>query len=241
MVDGNLFPYTGAITFADPSYNPTTGTFLLRATVNNPGGRAAAQPVRARAAEGRDPAERDRRPAARGAAERERAISCGSSTRRTRRSFVPVVVGEWKGDGWLITDGLNNGDKVVVDGGVRLTQGRAGEGRARTRRQPRRTAPSARARRRAPYPAAAAVQRGHPVSRPGQATLDTGRAARHTHRGGGVRRHRHADQHHRLRRQDRQRRGQRRAREEARAWPCATSSWRSASSPGASCSCPRSA
>jgi membrane fusion protein (multidrug efflux system) len=38
MVDGNLFPYTGAITFADPSYNPTTGTFLLRATVNNPAG-----------------------------------------------------------------------------------------------------------------------------------------------------------------------------------------------------------
>src|SRR4029453_7861271 len=38
MVDGNIFPYTGAITFADPSYNPTTGTFLLRATVNNPAG-----------------------------------------------------------------------------------------------------------------------------------------------------------------------------------------------------------
>ena len=38
MVDGNLFPYTGQITFADPSYNPTTGTFLLRATVNNPAG-----------------------------------------------------------------------------------------------------------------------------------------------------------------------------------------------------------
>ena len=38
LVDGNLFPYTGQITFADPSYNPTTGTFLLRATVNNPAG-----------------------------------------------------------------------------------------------------------------------------------------------------------------------------------------------------------
>ncbi len=38
MVDGNLFPYTGAITFADPSYNATTGTFMLRATVDNPAG-----------------------------------------------------------------------------------------------------------------------------------------------------------------------------------------------------------
>jgi outer membrane protein OmpA-like peptidoglycan-associated protein len=34
----------------------------------------------------------------------------------------PVVVGEWKGDGWLISEGLNSGDKVVVDGGIRLTQ-----------------------------------------------------------------------------------------------------------------------
>ena len=35
MVDGTLFPYTGRITFADPSFNPATGTFLLRATVEN--------------------------------------------------------------------------------------------------------------------------------------------------------------------------------------------------------------
>jgi len=35
----------------------------------------------------------------------------------------PVTVGEWKGDGWLIAEGLNTGDKVVVDGGVRLTTG----------------------------------------------------------------------------------------------------------------------
>ena len=27
--DGSLFPFTGRITFADPSYNPQTGTFLL--------------------------------------------------------------------------------------------------------------------------------------------------------------------------------------------------------------------
>src|SRR5262249_53549398 len=35
----------------------------------------------------------------------------------------PVLVGDWVGDNWLISDGLNNGDKVVVDGVVRLTQG----------------------------------------------------------------------------------------------------------------------
>ena len=36
--DGNLFPHTGKITFADPSYNSQTGTFLIRATVDNPDG-----------------------------------------------------------------------------------------------------------------------------------------------------------------------------------------------------------
>ena len=38
QTDGALFPFTGKITFADPSYNAQTGTFLLRATVDNPKG-----------------------------------------------------------------------------------------------------------------------------------------------------------------------------------------------------------
>ena len=36
--DGSLYPCTGEITFANPSYNTQTGTFLLRATVDNPAG-----------------------------------------------------------------------------------------------------------------------------------------------------------------------------------------------------------
>src|SRR5574340_326081 len=38
LSDGSLFPHTGRITFAEPSYNMQTGTFLLRASVNNPDG-----------------------------------------------------------------------------------------------------------------------------------------------------------------------------------------------------------
>ena len=38
LIDGTLFPYTGRITFADPSYNSQTGTFLIRASVDNPQG-----------------------------------------------------------------------------------------------------------------------------------------------------------------------------------------------------------
>ena len=36
--DGSVFPFTGKITFADPSYSAQTGTFLIRATVDNPKG-----------------------------------------------------------------------------------------------------------------------------------------------------------------------------------------------------------
>jgi membrane fusion protein (multidrug efflux system) len=38
LVDGSLFPHTGRITFASPSFNAQTGTFLLRASVANPDG-----------------------------------------------------------------------------------------------------------------------------------------------------------------------------------------------------------
>lgn len=38
LVDGSVYPYKGRMTFAEPSYNPQTGTFLIRASVQNPDG-----------------------------------------------------------------------------------------------------------------------------------------------------------------------------------------------------------
>ncbi len=38
LVDGSLFPHTGRITFAAPSFSAETGTFLIRASVLNPDG-----------------------------------------------------------------------------------------------------------------------------------------------------------------------------------------------------------
>jgi membrane fusion protein (multidrug efflux system) len=124
MVDGNLFPYTGQITFADPSYNPTTGTFLLRATVNNPAGVLRPnQYVRVRL---------------RGAIRPnavvipQRAVQQSAKghfvwviSKDNQAELRPVVVGDWKGDGWLVSEGLTDGDRVVVDGGVRLSPGAA--------------------------------------------------------------------------------------------------------------------
>jgi membrane fusion protein (multidrug efflux system) len=101
MVDGNLFPYTGRITFADPSYNPTTGTFLLRATVNNPAGVLwPNQYVRVRLK----------------GAIRPNAITIPQRAvqQSAKGHFVwlvnkdnqvearPIVVGEWIGSDWLI-------------------------------------------------------------------------------------------------------------------------------------------
>ena len=122
MVDGNLFPYTGAITFADPSYNPTTGTFLLRATVNNPAGVLRPnQYVRVRLTGSIRP---------NAVVVPQRAVQQSAKghfvwlvNAQNKAELRPVTVGEWKGDGWLISEGLANGDKVVVDGGVRLTAG----------------------------------------------------------------------------------------------------------------------
>jgi len=125
MVDGHLFPYTGQITFADPSYNATTGTFLLRATVNNPEGVLRPnQYVRVRL---------------RGAIRPNAVVVPQRSVQQSAKGhFVwvinkdnqaelrPVLVGDWIGEGgWLVSEGLSDGDRVVVDGGIRLTQGAA--------------------------------------------------------------------------------------------------------------------
>jgi membrane fusion protein (multidrug efflux system) len=122
MVDGNLFPYTGQITFADPSYNPTTGTFLLRATVNNPSGVLRPnQYVRVRL-------KGAIRPDAIVIPQRAVQQSAKSHfvwviNKDQRAELRPVVVGQWDGDGWLITEGLAAGEQVVIDGGIRLSPG----------------------------------------------------------------------------------------------------------------------
>jgi membrane fusion protein (multidrug efflux system) len=167
MVDGNLFPYTGAITFADPSYNPTTGTFLLRATVNNPAGVLRPnQYVRVRLTGAIRPD---------AIVVPQRAVQQGAKGHfvwvvngQNKAELRPVVVGEWKGEGWLIGEGLDTGDKVVVDGGVRLSAGADVKAAAY---KPPATATAAQAK-----PAAtpkAQPSSVHVLFDPGKATLDT--------------------------------------------------------------------
>ena len=120
--DGSLFPFTGKITFADPNYNPQTGTFLIRATVDNPKGVLRPnQYVRARL---------------RGAVRPnailvpQRAVQQGAKGHfawvvnpQGKAELRPLVVGDWYGDNWFISEGLAPGDRLVVDGGQRLSPG----------------------------------------------------------------------------------------------------------------------
>jgi membrane fusion protein, multidrug efflux system len=122
LVDGSTFPCTGTITFAAPSYNTQTGTFLLRVSVDNPDGILRPnQFVRVRLKGAVRP---------NAILVPQRAVQQGS-----RGHFVwvldkddtaaprPVTVGDWQGNDWFITEGLTGGERIVVDGVMSVRPG----------------------------------------------------------------------------------------------------------------------
>jgi membrane fusion protein (multidrug efflux system) len=119
LVDGTLYPYKGKITFADPSYNSQTGTFLIRAAVDNPKGVLRPnQYVRTRL-------QGAIRPNA--ILVPQRAVQQGAKghfvwvvNKDDKAELRPVAVGDWYGENWFIAQGLAGGDRVVVDGAIRL-------------------------------------------------------------------------------------------------------------------------
>lgn len=124
LVDGSTFPYTGRITFAEPSYSVETGTFLIRTSVENPDG--ALRPnqyvhVRLNGAI---------RP--RAILVPQRAVQEGSKGqfvwvvgKDQRIEQRPVTVGSWFEEEWFILEGLRGGEQVVVNGGLTLQPGMA--------------------------------------------------------------------------------------------------------------------
>ena len=122
LVDGTVFPQTGKITFADPSFNPQTGTFLLRATFPNPKGVLRPnQYVRARLKGAMRP---------NAMLVPQSAVQQGSKGhfvwvigKDGKAESRPVTPGEWYGDQWFITAGLLAGDQVVVGGALKLRAG----------------------------------------------------------------------------------------------------------------------
>jgi membrane fusion protein, multidrug efflux system len=122
LVDGSVFPQTGRITFAEPSYNAQTGTFLIRASVENPDGVLRSnQYVRARLKGAIRP---------NAILLPQRAVQQGSKGQYVwvigkddKTEQRPIVVGGWHEDEWFILEGLHAADRVVVDGGLTLQPG----------------------------------------------------------------------------------------------------------------------
>jgi membrane fusion protein (multidrug efflux system) len=122
LVNGSVYPHKGQVTFAEPSYNAQTGTFLIRASVNNPDGILRPnQYVRARVKGAVRP---------NAILVPQRAVQQGPRghfvwvvAKESKVELRPVVVGEWHGDDWFIFEGLKGGEQVVVDGGLTLRPG----------------------------------------------------------------------------------------------------------------------
>lgn len=120
--DGTVFPHKGTIDFTDPSYNPETGTFLIRAVVDNPEGTLRPnQYVRTRLLGAMRP---------NAILVPQRAVQQSAQGHfvwvvddNEQADMRPVEVGDWHGDNWFINEGLARGDRVVVDGALRLAAG----------------------------------------------------------------------------------------------------------------------
>lgn len=120
LADGTVFPHRGHINFAAPSFDPATGTFLVRTELPNPQGMLRpGQFVRAHVLGATRPAA-IRVP--------QRAVQQGSKShyvwvldKDNKPRQRVVEVGDWYGDDWFISDGLRAGERVVVDGAGRVT------------------------------------------------------------------------------------------------------------------------
>jgi membrane fusion protein (multidrug efflux system) len=122
MSDGSLYPHVGKLNFISPTFNQDTGTFMVRAQLPNPDG--VLRPgmfVKAIASGNKLP---------------NTLVVPQRAVQQTSNGHVvflvkadgtgearPVLVGEWVGDNWIITEGLKAGEQVITDGFQRLRPG----------------------------------------------------------------------------------------------------------------------
>ncbi|WP_375508567.1 efflux RND transporter periplasmic adaptor subunit [uncultured Caballeronia sp.] len=122
LADGTVYPSHGRISFANPAFSSQTGTFLVRASFANPrGSLRPGQFVRARVSGATRPNAIlvPQRAVLQGAKSHFVWVVDGDSKAHER----VVEVGAWHGDDWFITDGLKVGERVVVDGAIRVAAG----------------------------------------------------------------------------------------------------------------------
>jgi membrane fusion protein, multidrug efflux system len=121
LADGSLYPKTGRINFSDVRVSPTTGTRESRAEVSNPNGLRPGEFVRVilKGAVRPNATTVPQRAVLEGPQGKFVYVVDEKSTAQAR----PVQLGEWVGDDWIVTDGLKPGDKVIVEGLMKLGPG----------------------------------------------------------------------------------------------------------------------
>jgi membrane fusion protein (multidrug efflux system) len=119
LADGTTFPAQGHINFTNPAFSDQTGTFLVRASFANPKGTLRpGQFVRAVVSGAVRP---------NAILVPQRAVLQGAKSHfvwvvdNDSKAHQRVVeTGEWHGDDWFIAQGLKPGERVVVDGAIRV-------------------------------------------------------------------------------------------------------------------------
>ena len=122
LADGTVYPHTGKITFSDASLSEATGTFMIRAEVDNPEQQLRpGQFVRAFI-------KGSTRPNA--ILVPQQAVQQGAKgsfvwviDAAGKAEFRPVTVGSLHGKEWFIDAGLAAGDTVVISGALKLRAG----------------------------------------------------------------------------------------------------------------------
>jgi membrane fusion protein (multidrug efflux system) len=122
LADGTVVPAPGEVTFGDASFSKETGTFLVRAELPNKDGTLRPGQFVRVLLEGSTWANAIQLP--------QRAVMQGPQGNfvwvvddESKAQFRPIVVGPLTDDQWLIAEGLQAGDRVVVDGGLKLAPG----------------------------------------------------------------------------------------------------------------------
>lgn len=123
LEDGSLYPIEGKLQFTDVSVDPATGTQTIRAVFPNPRGLLLpGMYVRAELVEGTEAAAIlvPQRAVSRDEKGQPTVLVVGQGGKIEQRALTaPRTVGE----NWLVTAGLNPGDKVIVEGAAMLRPG----------------------------------------------------------------------------------------------------------------------
>ena len=122
LADGTLYPHSGKVNFSDIRLNPATGTSEVRAELPNPNGMLRpGQFVRVKLSGAKRP---------NALLVPQRAVLEGSQGKfvyvvnaKDAAEIHPVEVGDWAGEQWVVNKGLQAGDKVIVDGVVKIGPG----------------------------------------------------------------------------------------------------------------------